>query len=113
MENPQNIPEEATFGRVADAPSCSIPEHHYTSQEPFGMSVSGERGGIIWLATVAVQDDSGRVITAQTDFMGFAAFPEWPRKATNVVISKDGYMSVTNDLSQNSRFNTTLEKIRP
>jgi hypothetical protein len=84
-----------TVGRVADAPTCTIPGHDI---ELLGATVCVE-GDTTWHmagAAVAVIDETGRRRKALTDENGCAKIVTWPKKATAFIVSKEGYVTVSN-----------------
>jgi hypothetical protein len=86
-----------TIGRVGVFPTCSIPQHkyEYVSNE-FGVEVETENGSNLVGATVELLDASGHKAISQTDRNGGAYIKTWTNADLLVIVSKPGYVTVSN-----------------
>jgi hypothetical protein len=88
-----------TLGRIGVFPTCSILQHkyEYVSNE-FGVGVEAENGSNLVGATVELLDASGHKAISQTDRNGGAYITTWTNAALFVIVSKAGYVTVSNTL---------------
>lgn len=82
-----------TMGRVLDPPTCSVHDHDIL-RGPIGFEV--QEGWTRFAgATVVLTDDSGKHWTNVSNTRGGTPFNTWPNKAVSVVISKEGFVTVS------------------
>ncbi len=83
------------IGRVCEDATCSISLHDM-DLGPVRVRVTNDRWHGILGAEVEVTDESGRHSAADTDGNGNAEVRTWPHRPAMIVISKAGYLPVTN-----------------
>ncbi len=105
-----------TIGRVGVFPTCSIPQHkyEYVSNE-FDVGVETENGSNLVGATVELLDVSGHRAVSQTDRNGGAYIKTWTNADLLVIVSKPGYVTVSNTAEAiwNSPRPLQLKRVEP
>jgi hypothetical protein len=105
-----------TIGRVGVFPTCSIPQHiyEYTPSE-FGLEVESENGSNLVGATVELLDASGRKAVSHAGRDGVAFINTWTNAVLFVIVSKPGYVTVSNTLEAiwNSPGPLQLKRVEP
>ena len=86
-----------TIGRIGVFSTCSIPKHKYFPGE-LDVGVETENGSNLVGATVELLDASGHKAISQTDRNGGAYITTWTNAALFVIVSKAGYVTVSNTL---------------
>jgi hypothetical protein len=105
-----------TLGRIGVFPTCSIPQHkyEYVSNE-FGVGVETENGSNLVGATVELLDASGRKAVSHAGRDGVAFINTWTNAVLFVIVSKPGYVTVSNTLETiyNSPGPLQLKRVGP
>ncbi len=105
-----------TIGRVGVFPTCSIQQHiyEYTPSE-FGLEVEAENGSNLVGAIVVLLDASGRKAVSHAGRDGVAFINTWTNAVLFVIVSKPGYVTVSNTLETiyNSPGPLQLKRVGP
>ena len=125
---PPTFPSGGTYtlGRVGELPTCSCPNHSMLLvqltvhvgdadldegegggaderyYDPAEKKFERRPAGSIVGATVMILDETGHYIKKKTNLGGTAIVNSWPNKPVAVIVSKRGFLSVSNPVSTNA-----------
>lgn len=98
---------EYRINPLGEDPTCSIATHKL-ALGPVNIRVEDGRLHGIAEATVEVLDNSGRMIRTKSDANGVVRIHTWPQRALALIITKNGYLPVSNSWPCNRNIVMTI-----